>query len=220
MFREELRTSPPVENSAEERRAVARLALHIFGMMADFGPDITRALQSGVQQSIEHLLLQAEEGVETERRLGFHWLRHAVEALGKVVDRLAFLVPVGRLDAGLAQLPTSADEIERHLDMTSILLLRLELGVFVAWDLIAEGTPAEFCAWARRAATTARQLDVWLPFLFWSFPPDEGEADLRPETMLDAYGVATVLRLLDDAPGPNEAMLRLFRDDDPQAHQA
>jgi hypothetical protein len=33
-FREELRASPPAENSAEERQAVARLAQHIFGMMA------------------------------------------------------------------------------------------------------------------------------------------------------------------------------------------
>lgn len=219
-FREELRALPPEEGSAEERQAVARLAQHIFGMMANFGPELTQALQSGVQQSIEHLLVQAEEDVETERRLGFHWLRHALEGLGKVIDRLAFLVPVGRLDAGLADLPTTAEEIERQLDMTSILLLRLELGVFVAWDLISEGTPTEFCAWARRAATTARHLDVWLPFLFWSFPSEDGAVDLRPETMLDAHGVTTVLRLLDDAPGPNEAMLRLFRDDDPQAQEA
>jgi hypothetical protein len=41
---------------------------------------------------------------------------------------------------------------------------------------------------------------------------EDGGVDLRPETMLDAHGVATVLRLLDDAPGPNEAMLRLFDD--------
>lgn len=61
---------------------------------------------------------------------------------------------------------------------------------------------------------------MWLPFLFWSFPSEDGDVDLRPETMLDAHGVATVLRLLDDAHGPNEAMLRLFRDDDPQAQEA
>ena len=219
-FREELRASPPAEGSAEERQAVARLAQHIFVMMAEFGPDFAQALQSGVQQSIEHLLLQAEGDVETERRLGLHWLRHALEGLGKVIDQLAFLVPVGRLDAELAQLPTTAAEIERHLDMTSILLLRLELGVFVAWDLLSDGTPTEFCTWARRAATTARHLDMRLPFLFWSFPSKDGDVDLCAETMLDAQGVATVLRLLDDAPGPNEAMVRLFRDDDPQAREA
>jgi hypothetical protein len=189
-------------------------------MMAEFGPDFTQALQSGVQHSIEHLLLQAEKVVETERRLGFHWLRQALEGFGKVIDRLAFLVPVSQLDAELTKLPTDADEIEAHLDFTSVLLLRLELGVFVAWDLISEGTPTEFCAWARRAANTARQVDVWLPFLFLAFPSEDGDVHLRPETMLDAHGVATVLRLLDDAPGPNEAMLRLFRDDDPQAREA
>jgi hypothetical protein len=45
-------------------------------------------------------------------------------------------------------------------------------------------------------------------------------ADLNPEVTVDAVGAATVMRLLDESPGPNEAMLRLFSDNDPQANES
>jgi hypothetical protein len=214
----ELRAAPPTEGSPEERQAVARLAGHIFGMMGEFGAAFSTALQSGVERTIEQILLRAAEDVETERRLGFHWLQAALEMLGRIVARLVHAAPPEAIMAAMAHL--SAEEIEERLDPLSMVVLRLELSAFVALDLISQSTPGEFCFWARRAAAASRAVDVWMPFLYWTFgTTQDDEADLHADVALDGKGVATVLRLLDEAPGPNAAMLRLFRGDDPQAHQ-
>jgi hypothetical protein len=145
-------------------------------------------------------------------------LTEAVEAFGRFVNRCAVMVPAGWIEHIIRQLPTNEEEIEKQLDPTTTLLLRMELNLLVAWDLMAQGSSNEFCDWARKAAVAARRFEAMSsisPFPFGLVTPDE--TDLGAETVLDAHGVATVLRLLDQAPGPNQAMLRLFGADHPQA---
>ena len=213
-FREDLRQAPPSEASSEERKAIATFAEHVFLMMKEVGPNMTAALQRGVQRSIEHILLRASQEIDAERRLGFHWLRQALESLGRVVDRFVYQMSPEVVTEVYARGPRTAAELEPQLDRASVLLLRLELSAIVAFDLISTGTSAEFCSWARRAATASRELDASFPFLFWSYDAAT-EIDLTPEVGLDKEGVSTVLRLLNEAPGPNQAMLGLFRGDDP-----
>jgi hypothetical protein len=221
-FRDELLAAPPAEDSLEERTALARFAVHVSDMMGVFPGDLAKVLQHGIQQTIERLLLQAAENVEVERRLGFHWLQEAVEILGRVIDRFVYVTPAGGMEQAVALLPRTPAEVERYLDRPSTLMLRLELYTFVAWDLVASGTPAEFCSWARKAATAAQQFDAMFPFLMLALESggQPNDVDLRTETVLDVAGVATVLRLLDDPPGPNEALLRLFSDDDQTADRS
>lgn len=128
-FREELRRAPPVEASPEERSALARFAVHGFSMMSAFPGDQAKALQQAVQSSVEQLLLQAAQDVETERRLGFHWLQQAMETLGRIVDRFVYAMPKGGMEQAVGLLPKTTSEIERHLDAPSVSLLRLELNV-------------------------------------------------------------------------------------------
>lgn len=217
-FREELRASPPAEGSREEGRAVATLAGHISKMMVDFGPAFAAALEWGIEHAIETILIRASADVDDARRLGFHWLETSLAMLDRVIAHVAAMAPPEAMTQELIQLDET--EFEENLDHISVAILRLELCAFVALDLIAEGEPTEFCEWAKRACGAARTVDVWIPYLSRVLgPPVPNDMDLRPEVTLDARSTEKVLRLIDEAPGPNEAMLELFRGDDPQAQQ-
>lgn len=182
-FRDELRHDPPVEGSSQERFLAARFLDAVARIMKEAAPALDRMVRPDLQSGVESLWHRELQEATADRELGFQLLRQAVEvldgyeALGSVFERILALTRAQGIEhiAGAGARPASPEEpfeepaekpfgeIEKALDPESVLLIRLEMEIFVAFDLASEGSADEFYSWARRAAMTSRQAVALLP---------------------------------------------------------
>lgn len=211
-LREQVRGELPSEDSLEERRALHRFVTGISNTMSEFGPLILPHLRRGFDRLLRDLVAAEDEKAKTDRRLGLRFLSRAVQVLDTFFEAFRAFAP-GLLANGLPKVAESEEEFARTLDPASIALLRLELAVFVAFDLVNEGTPGEFVEWASRAQNASNHASPYVA-VFFRAKNHVGDADadhLSADLVLSSTGFDRLVELGENPPAPSTRLRRLVR---------
>jgi uncharacterized protein (DUF1778 family) len=209
-LRDKLRKEPPTEDSAEERAALVRFVTGTNSILRQLGPAVLPLLQSGIDQALIELLNREDASAPTERRLGLRFLERAVETLGEFLDTVRRVAPESLVVEAEEATEVSDEESQRELDPASVTLVRLELAVFMAFDLVAGSDTREFVVWARAAKTAAGRAAPYVTQLATERALAVAE-DASPDLVLSTQAFNRVVELLENPPAPSARLCELVR---------
>lgn len=210
-FRDQVRREVPEEDSLAERATLIRFVGGLAATMSKFGPDIVPALRGGFDTLLQDLVCAEDAGAPTERRLGIRFLSRAVQVLDAFFEVFRAFGP--QIADSLSSLQPD-DDLAHTLDPASIAMLRLELAVFVSFDLVeAESAAAgEFVEWARRAQNAANRASPYVALIanqrnYVGEDPDHLSANVS----LSAAAFDRVVELGETPPMPSTRLRGLLR---------
>lgn len=211
-LRSELGSVPFPMDSSEERRLLARFARSLLVYNARFGEALAPALRSGISQIFEQLLEQEEAQAAGARRFGLKLLGYAVQVFGELFEAAAAAIAAAPEFAEVSsklRLPDSDAEMAAALDPASVAVFRLELSLFVAFDLAREGKDEDFRAWAKFANVAARRASPYARASVAHVNPmtDELSADI----VLDVAAHERLVTLVEKPPSPSTRLRSLMR---------
>lgn len=210
-LRDEIREAPPAEDSVEERAVLVRFVSGAGQTLGEFASIIEPVLRSAFDKLLQDLVTAEDAQAATERRLGLKFLSRAVQVLDAFFEMFRAF---GRDQPALfSNLPTSSEQVAGVLTPALISILRLELAVFVAFDLAQEGTPTEFVAWARRSLDASNHAAPYLSSFFRAAAPssDSRSDPLSADVSLPSVAFDRLLELVESPPAPSSRLRGLIR---------
>jgi hypothetical protein len=153
-LRDELRAAPPPEEDSEnERQVLARFLSGLLEITREFGEPLRPLLRARFVEMFEDLIAQAEKEVAEDRRFGLRLFGRAVGVMSEILEIARALLPRDWLQ----HIPTDHDaEVSTALDdEVGRAIARLELAVFMTFDLLHEDSTERFLVWARQASRAA-----------------------------------------------------------------
>lgn len=213
-LRDNVRARPPAEGSPQETEALAQFAVTMLDSFEKFGADALSVLLDKAQGGIEAMWRREYAETAVERKLAMRLVGEALKTLANLLQEMKAYVPARELPVTLDRARRELVQVERWPASTRC-TFKLELYAFIAFDLASSEDTSEFCAWARRAFTAAREAAAASRSSSFQAPEGVASGDDIVATHLtlvepDADRVA---RTLDEAPEPNEALRSFLRDD-------
>lgn len=210
-LRDQVRSALPLEDSLAERAMLARFLRGVSGTISQFGPEILPALRGGFDRLLQDLVSAEDADAPTDRRLGLRFLSRAVQVLDTFFEVFRAFGP--QLADSLSTLPQTDEDFARTLDPASIAMLRLELAVFVSFDLVEAETGAagEFVEWARRAQNAANHASPYVASLAIPRRSPQDADSLSADLSLSAAAFDRVVELGERPPLPSNRLRELLR---------
>jgi hypothetical protein len=210
-LRDEVRAHPPDHDTQIERLVLARFLRGLLSLTQRYGSFLRPLLRAGFSRAFENLIEQEEAQAAPIRRLGLKLLGRAVEVLGELFEAtLAFAPPALVFDVVEQPLPDTDEAIAHYLDEPGAALLRLELSVFVAFDLAQEASLEEFAVWARRANMAAQRAAPIMAMLS-SYSSAWAPIDMSADVVLAPPAFDRVVELVENPPAPSTKLRELLR---------
>lgn len=210
-LRDEVRAHPPEHDAPHERVVLARFLRGLLSLVERYGDILRPLLRTGLSRAFESLVAREEDHVTSIRRLGVKLLGRAVAVLGEVFEATVVFASSSLPVENLNQLLPPTDEaLALLLDDLSVAVLRLELSVFVAFDLVQEESVEEFAFWARSAHVAAQRMVPFVSMLsVYSRKPMS--VDVSADLVLPPAAFDRMIQLVEQPLPPSATLRSLLR---------
>lgn len=212
-LRDEVRRQPPAEGSPAEIAAMRRLLDGLSSTFSEFGSVIMPLLRSSFDRLLQDLVAAEDAKAPTEKRLGLKFLSRAVQVLDTFFESFRAFGP--ELDSNaFSYAPQTDEEFGRAFDNASLALLRLELAVFIAFDLAEEESGAsteEFVEWARRAQNASNHAQPYVAVIASQRLAGSAVDPLSADLVLSNAGFEQIAKSVEQPRPPSDRLRGLLR---------
>ncbi len=214
-FRDEVRARPPADGSIEEAEVLGRFAVTMLSAMGRLNADVLALLVTKVQGGVEAVWRREYTETSVERKLCMRLVGQALTTLADLLQEMKLHVASPHEAASAT--PSGSQGAVAHVDAWPAWarsIFKLELYTFIAFDLAAVEDTGEFCEWARRAVTAAREATAtWHPSRVSAATTAPWSGDvIVTHLRLPGPEAERVAELLDHAPAPNDTLVAFLRD--------